>query len=309
MSDAQKDTGPLSPSTTPRGCRVASSSAPRRGVPGGVPRRRIRVGAPGVPLATKCVTSLVGFTVADVVAQTLSLSGPLRRRRPDPDADHPSVSTRDAPSPTASSASRSTAPSRPRGTPPSTPTSSPTLHPPPSPSPPRPPSTRSCGRPSLSRRSSRGISSERANPSRPRPRPRPDADEHLLSSPTVSRQTLPRSSPHPSGQLVLLAAVPRVELQIRRPGGSRPVRQRRAGALQRVSVLEGVRARRKRRKGETDAAREERGSSLARRTPEAAPRPRLDRRVIVDQRCHSASARSREICSRRRMFRIMREYQ
>ena len=40
------------------------------------------------PLATKCVTSLVGFTVADVVAQTLSLSGPLRRRRPDPDADH-----------------------------------------------------------------------------------------------------------------------------------------------------------------------------------------------------------------------------
>ena len=39
------------------------------------------------PLATKCVTSLVGFTVADVVAQTLSLAGPLRRR-PDADDDH-----------------------------------------------------------------------------------------------------------------------------------------------------------------------------------------------------------------------------
>ena len=38
------------------------------------------------PLATKCVTSLVGFTVADVVAQTL-LAGPLRRR-PDADDDH-----------------------------------------------------------------------------------------------------------------------------------------------------------------------------------------------------------------------------
>ena len=36
------------------------------------------------PLATKCVTSLVGFTVADVVAQTLSLANFINRRLPLP---------------------------------------------------------------------------------------------------------------------------------------------------------------------------------------------------------------------------------